>query len=677
MTESQHRSPSPGNAWWLVLCLIGLDYFSTLAYLPSLAVEAVGPLAPLAAVVVVIVTLLIALPTYCYVVGRSPHGRGATGLIEQLVPGWPGKLLVLSLLAFVATDYVVTQNLSIADAAEHIRGNPLFREHVDPFLDRDWHPEQWSSHPWWQRIIQILDRQLVVTLLLTTATLALWAFWQSGSPRVFLRVATVVVIAYLVMNLIVLTSAVSFLAGPGQSLFHHWWSNAQIDLREEVGMAGPLAIGKLLRLALVSFPYVALGLSGFELSMAVTPLVSGDARDSPDHPHGRIRNMRKLLVAAACVMAPALLAGVSVTAMLVPPAALGNGGPAMHRALAYLAHGGRLMDGSSGTSLGGWFGPVFGTLYDLSTVCILCLAGACVAIALRDYVPESLKRFGMELDWAHRLGGKMRFFNLIILAVAVLFRAHISALQWAYATSMLVLLCGASLAALVALRQCDNRWYWKWLTVYPATFNLSFFLFMALLTLVISRAGLEIAAAFGVGIFGTSLLSRWIRSTELRFSGFEFVDDESRERWERCCAHEFQILVPHRPGIHSRVEKDRAIRDLHRIHANVPIILIEAELGDTSNFMQRPLVQVTKEDGFELIQVSRCVSVAHVLASIALSMCAVGHPPELHFGWSNESPLAANLNFLLFGEGNIPWMVRELLRKAEPDPERRPGVIVG
>ena len=677
MSISQQRTAAAGNSWWLVLCLIGLDYFSTLAYLPSLAVQAVGPLAPLAAVVVVLVTLLIALPTYWYVVGRSPHGRGATGLIEQLVPGWSGKLLVLSLLAFVATDYVVTQNLSIADAAEHIRGNPLFRAHVDPFLDNRWHPETWSPHPWWQRLVQIFDRQLVVTLLLTTVTLALWAFWKSGSPRVFLRIAAVVVLVFLAMNLVVLSSAVVYLAGPGQHLFHDWWSNAQIDLREEVGRNGPLAEGRLIGLALVSFPYVALGLSGFELSMAVTPFVRGDDTDTHEHPRGRIRNMRKLLVVAACVMVPALLAGVSVTAMLVPAGALGEGGPAMHRALAYLAHGGRLIDGSVGTSLGPWFGPVFGTAYDLSTVCILCLAGACVAIALRDYVPESLKRFGMELDWAHRLGVKMRFFNLVILAVAVLFRAHISALQWAYATSMLVLLSGAALAALLALRQAPPRWYWRLLTVYPATFSLSFFLCMTLLTLVISRSGLEIAMGFGVGIFATSLLSRWIRSTELRFSGFEFVEGDSRERWERCCAHEFQILVPHRPGMHSRVEKDRAIRELHRIDANVPIILIEVELGDTSNFMQKPVLQVTQEDGFELIRVSRAVSVAHVLASIALSMCAVGRPPELHFGWSNESPLAANLNFLLFGEGNIPWMVRELLRKAQPDVERRPGVIVG
>ena len=115
-----------GHAWWLVLCLIGRTISAPSAYAPSLAVQAVGPLAPLAAVAIVAVTLLGVL-VYLRVVGRSPHGRGATGLIERLIPGWSGKLLGSSPLAFVATDYVVTQNLSVADAAEHVRGNPLFR----------------------------------------------------------------------------------------------------------------------------------------------------------------------------------------------------------------------------------------------------------------------------------------------------------------------------------------------------------------------------------------------------------------------------------------------------------------------------------------------------------------------------------------------------------------------
>src|SRR5579864_516676 len=146
------------SSWWLVLCLIGLDYFSTLAYLPSLAVEAAGPLAPLAALLVVAATLLAALPVYLYVIGRSPHGRGGTGLIERLVPGWAGKLLVLLILAFVATDYVVTQNLSVADAAEHLRANPYFREYVDPAVTERFHPEGWFDSLLWRRIVGQFDR---------------------------------------------------------------------------------------------------------------------------------------------------------------------------------------------------------------------------------------------------------------------------------------------------------------------------------------------------------------------------------------------------------------------------------------------------------------------------------------------------------------------------------------
>ena len=44
------KQPAVTYPWWIVLFLVGLDYFSTLAYLPSIAVAQVGPLAPLAAV---------------------------------------------------------------------------------------------------------------------------------------------------------------------------------------------------------------------------------------------------------------------------------------------------------------------------------------------------------------------------------------------------------------------------------------------------------------------------------------------------------------------------------------------------------------------------------------------------------------------------------------------------
>ena len=78
-----------------------------------------------------------------------------------------------------------------------------------------------------------------------------------------------------------------------------------------------------------------------------------------------------------------------------------------------------------------------------------------------------------------------------------------------------------------------------------------------------------------------------------------------------------------------------------------------------------------------ILRVSQCTSIAHVIATIGLELSKHGTPPEIHFGWSSESPLAANLDFLLFGEGNVPWLVRELILKAEPHPERQPRVIIG
>ncbi len=77
------------------------------------------------------------------------------------------------------------------------------------------------------------------------------------------------------------------------------------------------------------------------------------------------------------------------------------------------------------------------------------------------------------------------------------------------------------------------------------------------------------------------------------------------------------------------------------------------------------------------MRVERCASIAHVLATVALEMSRFGAPPEIHFGWSDENPLSAAIGFFLFGEGNVPWRVRELIRKAEPNAERHPQVFIG
>jgi hypothetical protein len=656
------------------MCLTGVDYFSTLGYQPSIAVQNAGMLAPLATVVLVLVTLFGALPVYSYVARRSFEGQGSIGMLARLVSGWPGKILVLVLLGFAATDYVITKTLSAADAAVHLIENPNW----------PWKPGA-DDHAVGQQI------GVTVTLLFLLGAMFLRGF------REVIGLAVVLTGTYLALNAVIIGASLGYLV-EHPDRWHAWVlrvENGDWHLPDNpLGVAGGGFL-PMVAVALLLFPKLALGLSGFETGVAVMSHVRGRDDDDPAEPRGRIRATRLLLGTAAVIMSVLLLGSSVIVSTLIEPdeitpvAAKGGpptdaaGNPIHHvedwpkrpaagRALAYIAHG----EGGC-KAIAPFFGDTFGTVYDVSTIVILWFTGASAMAGLLNLVPKYLPRYGMAPEWARATTPLVLLFTVINLGVTLVFKANVDAQGGAYATGVLVLITSACVASVIDVweRRAGRPWPRR------VAWGFAGITLVFLYTTVANEIekhfrGLTIASFFIVAIVLTSFVSRYARSRELRFGGFRMADTSSRLMWDTIRHLELTILVPHRPGRRSLAAKEAHIRREHRIPRDLMIVFVEVELADASDFVNEPVMQVTEEQGRYVIKVRNAASIAHTLAALALEMAKVGRPPEIHFGWTDESPVSGTLGFLLFGEGNVPWMVRDLLRRVEPDEAKRPLIII-
>jgi len=604
-------------SWWKVMCLTGVDYFSTLGYQPGIAFLAAGSLSPIATFVLVLLTLFGALPIYSRVAEASPHGQGSIAMLEELLPRWKGKAFVLCLLGFAATDFVITITLSGADATAHIIGNPF----VPPTF----------NHP------------ILLTLLLLAA---LAAVFLKGFKEA-IDFAVLIVGIYLLLNVIVVGYALV-------KVFEHphlfpGWRDA---LFTEYG--SPLA---MLAVALLLFPKLALGLSGFETGVAVMPLVKGDPNDDPEHPEGRIRNTKKLLRTAAMVMSVFLMGSALVTTLLIPPQEFKQGGQAWGRALAYLAHE--------------YLGEVFGTIYDLSTISILWFAGASAMAGLLNLVPRYLPRYGMAPEWTRATRPLVLLFTAITIFITILFNANVEAQGGAYATGVLMLMTSAAVAVTLHLRRRRGH------ALAFGAITLVF-IYTTVLNIFERPEGIKIASWFIITIIGTSLVSRVLRSTELRIQGV--VPDVQAEQFIRQVANAPVRLIANRPDVGDPEEyanKLREARESHHLPVEEPVLFLEVRAGDVSDF--RGTLSVTGADvaGHHVL---RCVSPAIPNAIAALLLFLrdqTGQIPHAYFGWTEGNPIAYLLKFLAFGEGDTAPVTREVLRQSEPDPLRRPRIHVG
>ena len=600
------------------MCLTGVDYFSTLAYQPSIAFLAAGALAPMATLVLVIVTLFGALPMYGRVADMSPHGQGSIVILERLFPRWKGKVFVLCLLGFAATDFVITITLSAADAAAHVVENPF--------------TPAWLDHP------------LIVTVALLVI---LGAIFLTGFGEA-IHLAVILVGVYLGLNAVVLLVSLRAI-----------WAHPEV-----IGAWKGLLFNQygnpatMVAMAIILFPKLALGLSGFETGVAVMPLVRGDPTDSEAYPAGRIRNTKKLLTTAALIMSVLLMASTSVSVLLIPPDAFQPGHPADGRALAYLAH--ELL------------GTHFGTIYDVSTIAILWFAGASALAGLLNLVPRYLPRYGMAPEWARANRPLVVLFTGITILVTVIFKANVDAQAGAYATGVLVLMSSAAVAVAITAWRQKNRW----VTFISITVV---FMYTTVTNIIERPEGIKIASVFILSIVVMSLVSRALRSTELRVLGVE-PDDQAARFIHEAVHGEAVRIIANRPGtgaIEEYQEKFREASDSHHLPPDDPVLFLEVQPGDASEFSEVLKVRGAMVNGYRVL---RCQSPAIPNAIAALLLYIrdrTGMLPHVYFGWTEGNPITYLLRFLAFGEGDTAPVTREVLRQAEPNPLRRPRVHVG
>jgi hypothetical protein len=619
--QGPHGRAGRTNHWLRVMCLTGVDYFSTLGYQPAIAFLAAGVVSPFATVVLVALTLFGALPVYRRVAKESFRGEGSIAMLERLLPWWGGKLFVLVLLGFAATDFTITITLSAADAAAHAAENPLMPA---------------ALH----------HAQLPMTIVLI---LLLGAVFLRGF-REAIGVAVVLVGLYLALNAVVVVDGVVELLKQPQAVVN--WSNA---LNSTSG-GNPLVV---VGIALLVFPKLALGLSGFETGVAVMPQIRGGDEDEHGRPVRRIRGTIRLLTTAAVTMSVFLVATSFITTLLIPKAEFGPNGHANGRALAFLAHE--------------YLGPVFGTVYDLSTIAILWFAGASAMAGLLNLVPRYLPRYGMAPTWTRAVRPLAVTFTLIAVIITIAFDANVDKQGGAYATGVLVLITSASVAVTIsALRKRQLK-----RTVGFGAIAL-IFAYTTVANVIERPDGLRIGALFIVGIVLLSSASRVRRSFEIRATSIGF-DDAALEFLREAEDFGEIHLVAHEPDVRDEREYRRKARE-ERHDGHIPprasIIFLEVEKTDSSDFEEDLMVRGFARHGFRVLEVASG-NVPNTIATVLLQIRNVtGVVPHVYFEWTEGNPLSNMGRFLFSGEGEVAPVTREVLRQTEPDVRRRPMVHV-
>ncbi|HET7094255.1 MAG TPA: hypothetical protein VFI22_12265, partial [Thermomicrobiales bacterium] len=283
-------------------------------------------------------------------------------------------------------------------------------------------------------------------------------------------------------------------------------------------------------------------------------------------------------------------------------------------------------------------------------------------------------RYGMAPDWARAMRPLTLVFTAIAFVVTIIFRAKVDAQAGAYATGVLAVITSATVAVALTVKRERRRGAILRFGVIALIFA-----YTTLVTIIAEPDGIRIAACFIGGIIVVSLISRAMRSVELRSSGVEFDPMAMEFIQEAAALGPVRLIANHPDERNSReyLIKERAEREASHIPAGDLVLFLEVTVRDASDFSSIIQVYGQQVGGYKVLRASGA-SVPNTIAAVLLGIRdAVGRKPHAYFGWAEGNPLKYLARFVLFGEGDIAPVTHEVLRQAEPDPMRRPAVHVG
>ena len=603
---THNSEPEKTHNWFSVLCLTGVDYFSTLAYQPGIALLAIGVLAPFSSLVLIFVTLFGAVPTYIQVAKRSFTGQGSIAILEGLINGWKGKLIVLALIAFAVTDFFITMTLSASDAAAHIVENP----YLHTFLTQN-----------------NVFVSLILILFLG------YVFFMGLREAIVLSIF--ITLPFLCLtSIVVIKCLLEIIQTP--NVMHLWLGNPVFQLDYT----------SLFFITVFAFPKLALGLSGFETGVSVMPLIENTPEKNSSNPmQGRIKGTSKLLIVSALIMSVYLILSSFATSVLLHRSQVVDGGEAAGRALSFLAHQ--------------YLGNLFGTIYDVSTIVILWFAGASAMAGLLAIIPRYLPRFGMAPPWIESRKPLVILITAINVIIIFIFHANVNAQSGAYATGVLALILSATIAVTLSFyneRKKAAIFDFKVIYFFLVSLVFAYTLFM---NIGERPDGIIIATIFFILIFIASFISRWRRAFELRVKSAKFVDAQSEIIFNSIKNKKVDLVPTSSMEEKWFTKKQRKIEQHYNISSSLAFLIIHLR-DDRSEFMSPLEIKVTQlesDSKHYLIEAFGAVAIPNTIAYVSEQLC----PISIYLGLARKNAMEQSFSYLFFGEGEVGIITYKVL----------------